>query len=224
MKTQMIPTKIASLSCVGIIAEFPCGCGNYISTRSENGEVYVIMNLSAEDLEDLIDKGYINDGQMEAIVYKQPNNTYMSYVTDKRIPKECLTPFWIYNCDKNIVNQFVRDFHKIPTNKCLCENEKSLKWVLYNYRSSRTLSYSKCCECQKEFIKYVPGWHDVNINPDYFEGDRQFKVKFTDGTEGLLNGHYVHHDYKRHNKDAFKWYTVFTTKEVESWKYMEQED
>lgn len=33
-----------------------CGNGNYMGTRTDTGDTYVIINLSSEDLTDLIDK------------------------------------------------------------------------------------------------------------------------------------------------------------------------
>jgi len=218
-----IPTKIAFQSCVGTIAEFPRGCGNYIATVASNGDTYVIINLSAEDLNDLIAKEYITNNQMKAIVYKQSDNTYMAYVIDDRIPKECLTPFWIYNCDTAVVNQFIRDFHKVPVGTCLCEYEPSKKWAISTTQVSRTARHKKCRECQTQFSEYYPGWHDASINPDYFEGERKFKAKFEDGSEEIIKGYFKYHDYRRHNKDAFGWNMGYHLRTVKEWQYMEQE-
>lgn len=223
MKTQMIPTTIAYRSCVGIIGEFPRGNGNYMGTRADTGDTYVIINLSSEDLTDLIDKGYITDGQMEAIVYRQ-HNSYMAYVVDKRIPEKCLTPFWIYNCDDKIVNRFIRDFHNVPTDKCICDIDSAKKWSIRTNRSSRTARYKECRECKKEFNEYYPGWHDVSINPDYFEGKRRFKAKFEDESEEIINGHFKYHDYRRHNKDAFIWDMGYHKRTVKAWQFIEQKD
>ncbi len=228
MKTMMIPTKIAYHSCIGTSSTFPRGKGNYMGT-TDNQNTYVIMNLSAEDLEDLISLKLIDDKQMEAIVYTLDTYKFMAYIIDKRIPKECLTPFWTYECNNDVVNQFIRDFHNVPTDKCICEIDVTRKWAGSAIISSQTYSKYKCRECKTETFITKPGWHDIDKLPYYFEGIKKFKVIVSQGSmspievEKTIFASYRFHDYKRWNKDAVRWHTG-DWEYVLKWQYMEQED
>ena len=218
-----IPVTVQSISCVGVESTFPRGHGNYMSIVDESvNMVYQIVNLSHEDLQDLIEKKYIGD-KIAAHIFKTATPCLcLAYIVDERIPKECLTPLWFYGVDNTSVVNFMRSFHKVPVGTCICKGDKSKDWALFNYRSSRTLSHNQCRECGDESLEYRPGWHSVNIEPDMIESEMNFKVIVSvDGVEHetTLIGTFTQttaYSFK------FSWADCGSGKVIK-WKYIDQE-
>lgn len=233
LSIEFIPTRIQSMSCVGIHSDFPRGTGNYISVSSEKS-VYHIINLSGEDLYDSLEFGHV-ETDMKAIVCKlniidyNNKDQYAAYIIDDRFNPVCLRPFWTYNINSNVIAKYIRYLNEIPVDICICEHDIGYNYAVFMNHSSRTAEHGKCIECGTKFTNYRTGWHAGSINPDYFEGTKQFKVTIKDinGPEyiQLLSGMYIFHDTKRWNKDAFKWdLQQFGSKSVLKWKYLEQPD
>ena len=72
------PVTVSSFSCVGVKDEFPRGSGNYITiTDYENKNIYHIVNLSYEDLQDLIEN--IDHSHIETNLLKHSDNNFILY-------------------------------------------------------------------------------------------------------------------------------------------------
>ena len=152
-----IPTSVCSCSCIGVNTVFPRGHGNYITTINSDGERFEIVNLSYEDLEDAINLGLV-DKEIEADVYQVVDEEciedeearYVAFVTDKRLPKKCLTPEWFYNDRNYFAVEILRKKYNIKNDACLCE-DSSLhgSTIFWNVLGRNGYKKGNCRQCKK---------------------------------------------------------------------------
>ena len=214
-----IPVTVSSFSCVGVKDEFPRGSGNYITiTDYENKNIYHIVNLSYEDLQDLIDMRYIDMTMNAYILPCEKDGEFLAYIIDDKIPPKCLTPFWLYGIDIETTVTFIRNYFDVPSNICICDYKESRRWALSDVGSSRTARRFLCKECRTNTTVYYNKFNNIDINPEYFVGTRKF-IGINDRDEHIsVTGSFKPNtNFKQYNPTSFEWHT---TEVLKSWHYV----
>ena len=156
-----VPVKVISQSCAGVGGEFPRGYGNHMATISENGQVFAIVNLSNEDLEDAIKLGLVGY-EIEADVYGEPSGTakYVAFITDSRLPEKCLTPEKWYNSALLFAPEILRKKYNIPEDECICADEKlrnhTVSWRSFNHKENTKTG--QCYQCKTEHKQAIKNY------------------------------------------------------------------
>lgn len=119
-----IPTGILSTSLVGIQGTYPRGRGNYTTTGSAT-IVYVIVNVSGEDLKDAIRQQDIGK-TMKAVVYQTAESAVkVAFVTDERLPVKARSFRCWRHVPDNIAVHILRTLYNTPDRVCICEDPLS---------------------------------------------------------------------------------------------------
>lgn len=141
-----VSAKAHTISLCGVNGEFPFKFGNYFS----NAEDYYFVNLWYENLEYLLDNGIIDDGKIEALLFKYADSdSYVyAYVIDERVPKEALhAPYF---CGIKTSVEIVRMHHKVPDDKCLCEVD-DYNLTSKNGWDNKGMARYTCPQCKTYF-------------------------------------------------------------------------
>lgn len=134
------------ISACGFNGTFPFKRGNYFS----NSQEYYFVNLWYENLQHLLDNGYLDDGKIEVLLFKQDGSDKFecAYVIDERVPKEALHAPYFCGIKPNV--EIVRMHHNVPDDKCLCEvNDYGL--TSSGGGDNKGLSYKWCPQCETRF-------------------------------------------------------------------------
>lgn len=151
MKKIKIDAKVGMMSLVGVSGSFPYAHGNYCS----NTQGYYFVNLWAENLEHLVANGYLPDGQIEVLLFrdnKQQNYRY-AYVIDECVPKEAIhAPYF---CGIATSVEIMRYHYQTPDDKCLCHTE-DYRILSMRSQDNKGRSVRHCPECDTRYTIQMP--------------------------------------------------------------------
>ncbi|AGN30287.1 hypothetical protein VPFG_00288 [Vibrio phage nt-1] len=156
MKKTKITARVGMMSLVGVSGSFPYARGNYCS----NTQGYYFVNLWAENLEHLINNGYLPDGQIEVLLFrdnKQQDYRY-AYVIDERVPKEALhAPYF---CGIATSVEVMRYHYQTPDDKCLCDTDDYSVLSAHSW-DNKGRSVRHCPQCDTRFTIQTKRRNDV---------------------------------------------------------------